>query len=59
MDPLAALRDIHLPAEPGWFPPAPGWWLAVLDVLALAALAVRRLPGWCSSARRTGSTSTA
>ncbi len=29
------LRDIHLPAEPGWWPPAPGWWL----LLALAAAA--------------------
>ena len=30
------LRDIHLPAEPGWWPPAPGWWL--LAVLVLVAL---------------------
>ena len=30
------LRDIHLPAEPGWWPPAPGWWLlAALLLLAL------------------------
>jgi hypothetical protein len=29
------LRDIHLPAEPGWWPPAPGWW--VLAGLALLA----------------------
>ncbi len=33
-DPLAALRDIHLPENPGWWPPAPGWWLlAALLVL--------------------------
>jgi uncharacterized protein DUF4381 len=31
------LRDIHLPAPPGWWPPAPGWW--ILALVALAAIA--------------------
>lgn len=36
------LRDIHLPANVGWWPPAPGWWLvAGLVVLALLLLAWR------------------
>ncbi|MCL7713121.1 DUF4381 family protein [Stenotrophomonas mori] len=42
-----ALRDVHLPAAPAWWPPAPGWWLvaAVLLVAAglVAVLRVRRL----------------
>jgi hypothetical protein len=44
-DPLAQLRDIHLPAPIGWWPPAPGWWLLgllVLAVLATAGLLLRR-----------------
>ena len=35
-DPLAQLRDIHVPLSPEWWPPAPGWWLFALIVLALA-----------------------
>lgn len=41
-DPLAQLRDIHLPEAVSWWPPAPGWWLlAALLLLLLGALA-----GW-------------
>ncbi len=38
-DPLAQLRDIHLPAAVSWWPPAAGWWvLAALLLAGLAAL---------------------
>ena len=34
--PGPALRDIHLPSSPSWWPPAPGWW--ALGVLLLSVL---------------------
>lgn len=38
-DPLADLRDWHLPDPVSWWPPAPGWWLlAGLGLLAVAAV---------------------
>ena len=36
MDPLAGLRDLHLPPSPGIWPPAPGWW--ILGGLCLALM---------------------
>ncbi|MEG1680784.1 MAG: DUF4381 domain-containing protein [Stenotrophomonas sp.] len=29
------LRDVHLPAAPGWWPLAPGWWLLIAAVVAV------------------------
>lgn len=39
-DPLSQLKDIHLPASQGWWPPAPGWWLLGLAALIALAAAV-------------------
>ena len=32
-DPLQQLRDVHLPPDPSWWPPAFGWWLFALILL--------------------------
>lgn len=39
---LAQLADIHLPAPVGLWPPAPGWWILALLLLALAVFAARK-----------------
>ncbi len=49
-DPLAGLRDWHLPDPVSWWPPAPGWWLLGGLALCLLALAVR---WWMLRRRRT------
>ena len=41
-DPLDALRDIYLPVEPHWWPPAPGWWITAALILAVLWWSGRR-----------------
>lgn len=36
------LRDIHLPGEVGWWPPAPGWWALLAIVLGIAVFFAAR-----------------
>lgn len=47
-DPLAALRDWHLPEPISWWPPAPGWWVLGGLILILMVIAVR----WWGARRR-------
>lgn len=39
-DPLANLRDIHLPGDVSWWPLAPGWWAIIIVILALSLWAL-------------------
>ncbi len=39
-DPLSDLRDIHLPDPVSFWPPAPGWWMALILVMGLIALSI-------------------
>jgi len=36
------LRDIHLPAAIGWWPPAPGWWLVLAALVVAGGIAAWR-----------------
>lgn len=52
-DPLAELRDIHLPGPIETWPPAPGWWLlALLLCVALVAACVWLIKRWRRSRYR-------
>lgn len=37
------LHDIHLPPEPAFWPPAPGWWLLAAIVLAVLVASLWKL----------------
>ena len=39
-DPLSQLKDIHLPATGGFWPPAPGWWALAFLLIGLVILAI-------------------
>lgn len=51
-DPLAGLKDIHLPPDPSWWPPAPGWWvLAAVLLLVIGWIAWRAVGAYRRRAR--------
>jgi hypothetical protein len=42
-DPLAQLRDIHLPEPISWWPLAPGWWLLAVVIIGVLFFSIRWL----------------
>lgn len=49
---LAQLAPDHAPPRAGWFPPAPGWWLAALLTVLCAALIAAIVRAWREPRRR-------
>jgi len=49
---LAQLQDIHSAGQPGWWPPAPGWWVLAIIMLLVFAFVLRRTVNWLSVRRR-------
>lgn len=49
---LEQLKDIHGAGHPGWWPPAPGWWLLALMALAILVILLRWLFQWRSARQR-------
>jgi len=45
-DLLSQLRDIQLPSDPSWWPPAPGWWLVALSVVGLSYIIFSKIAKW-------------
>jgi hypothetical protein len=49
---LAQLQDIHSAGQPGWWPPAPGWWVLAFILLLALVFLLRKFLGWLSVRRR-------
>jgi len=50
---LSQLRDIHSAGDPGWWPPAPGWWVLFLIAAVLLAFLLKAVyRKWLARRRR-------
>jgi len=49
---LSQLQDIHSAGQPGWWPPAPGWWVLALLVFLVFAFLLKKWLAWRSVRHR-------
>ena len=49
---LSGLKEIHLPIEPSWWPPALGWWLVLMGSIIFIMLLIGMFFYWYTTPKQ-------
>ena len=49
---LSGLRDIHIPKEPSWWPPAIGWWIVLGGIIIACLICLISFLRWYNHPRQ-------
>ena len=49
---LSGLRDIHIPEEPSWWPPAIGWWIVFGGIIVAFCICFALFLSWCNQPKQ-------